>query len=145
MRPAPASIVWRRHGRRAGVGRTSGERPSMAPRSAKPGTPRRRSWLRRRWLALVVAAVVAFLYYHPLRSYVETRRQLEVRSAEVELLAARKRQLEHRLAAQTSDAALLREARRLGYVKPGERLYIVKGIPAWRRARTESRPRAEQP
>jgi hypothetical protein len=26
-----------------------------------------------------------------------------------------------------------REARRLGYVKPGERLFIVKGIGAWRR------------
>ena len=30
--------------------------------------------------------------------------------------------------------ALAREARRLGYVKPGERLFIVKGIDAWRRA-----------
>ena len=85
----------------------------------------------------MVAGVVAFLYYHPLRSYLETRRELRARSAEVELLAARKRQLEHRLAVQTSDAALLREARRLGYVESGERLFIVKGIPAWRRARDE--------
>ena len=107
--------------------------------------PRRRSWIRRRWLALVVVAVVAFLYYHPLRSYLETRRELQARAAEVELLAARKRQLEHRLAVQTSDPALLREARRLGYVKPGERLYIVKGIPAWRRARTEPRARSDSP
>jgi hypothetical protein len=28
---------------------------------------------------------------------------------------------------------LVREARRLGLVKPGERLFIVKGIPAWRK------------
>jgi hypothetical protein len=27
----------------------------------------------------------------------------------------------------------MREARRLGYVAPGERLYIVKGIKSWRR------------
>ena len=29
-----------------------------------------------------------------------------------------------------------REARRIGYVKPGERLFVVKGIPAWRKARS---------
>ena len=28
-----------------------------------------------------------------------------------------------------------REARRIGFVKPGERLFIVKGIVEWRRAR----------
>jgi hypothetical protein len=27
----------------------------------------------------------------------------------------------------------VREARRLGLVKPGERLFIVKGIAAWRK------------
>jgi hypothetical protein len=29
-----------------------------------------------------------------------------------------------------------REARRLGYVRQGEHLFIVKGIGAWRRAHT---------
>ncbi len=33
----------------------------------------------------------------------------------------------------------MREARRLGYVKPGERLFIVKGINAWRRAHEQKR------
>ena len=33
-----------------------------------------------------------------------------------------------------SEAAVAREARRIGYVKPGERLFIVKGIPVWRAA-----------
>jgi hypothetical protein len=111
----------------------------MARGPSSKGRAPRRSWLRRRWLALVLAGVVAFLYYHPLRSYLETRRELRTRTAEVQLLAARKRQLEHRLAVQTSDAALLREARRLGYVEEGERLFIVKGIPAWRREREDSR------
>ena len=111
----------------------------MARGSTRKRRAPRRSWLRRRWLALVIACVVAFLYYHPLRSYLETRRELRARSAEVELLAARQRQLQHRLAVQTSDAALLREARRLGYVEAGERLFIVKGIPAWRRGREQSR------
>ncbi len=50
-------------------------------------------------------------------------------------LAAQKRLLERRLVLETSDAALVREARRrLGYVRPGERLFIVKGIDRWRRA-----------
>ena len=32
--------------------------------------------------------------------------------------------------------SLEREARRINYVKPGERLFVVKGIPAWRKARS---------
>jgi cell division protein FtsB len=107
----------------------------MASRRSDQARRPRRGWLRRRWLALVALAVVAFLYWQPLRSYIQTRHELGARAAEVRTLAARKRQLQRRLAAQTSDRALLREARRLGYVKRGERLYIVKGIPAWRRAR----------
>ena len=45
---------------------------------------------------------------------------------------ADKARLEHRLHGSTSLAILAREARALGYVRPGERLYIVKGIPQWR-------------
>jgi hypothetical protein len=40
------------------------------------------------------------------------------------------------LRASTSIAALAREARRLGYVRPGEHLFIVKGIAAWKKAHT---------
>jgi hypothetical protein len=39
--------------------------------------------------------------------------------------------LQRLVAASTSDAELAREARRLGLVKPGERLFIVKGINRW--------------
>ena len=49
------------------------------------------------------------------------------------ILDAERKRLERRLAAQTGTAALVQEARRLALVKPGERLYIVKGIDAWRR------------
>ena len=85
--------------------------------------------------------VVGFLYYHPLRTYVETRSEVTARTAEVRSLAAKKRSLERRLAVRTSSAALLREARRLGWVRPGERLYVVKGIPAWRQAKAAERAR----
>ena len=44
-----------------------------------------------------------------------------------------KSQLEKRIAQAGTSDQLVREARRLGLVKPGERLFIVKGISAWRK------------
>jgi len=90
--------------------------------------------LRLRWLAVGGLLLIGLLYVQPVRSYRETSAALDRRSAEVSALREERRQLERRLADSTSDAALLRQARRLGFVKPGERLYIVKGIGAWRRA-----------
>ena len=95
--------------------------------------PRRRRRLGR-LLALGVVLLLALLYYRPVRAYLDTRHSVQVRTAEVDVLAARKRDLEERLAAIRSGATLVRGARRLGMVKPGERLFIVRGIPAWRRA-----------
>ena len=48
----------------------------------------------------------------------------------VQTLRADKTRLEHQLGSSTSIATLAREARALGYVRPGERLFIVKGINA---------------
>jgi hypothetical protein len=93
-----------------------------------------------RWLGVGVLLFIAFLYSQPLRSYLTTRDAFEQRSEEVRLLRAKKARLERRLAEGDSPAALMREARRLGYVKPGERLFIVKGINSWRRAH-EQNPR----
>ena len=42
--------------------------------------------------------------------------------------------LQARLVRSSTVEALAREARRLNFVRPGERLYIVKGIGDWRRA-----------
>jgi cell division protein FtsB len=84
--------------------------------------------------ALGVLALVAILYLQPVRTYLETRQTLAQRAAEVRRLESERRDLERRLAAQTSTAALVRQARWLALVKPGERLYIVKGVDAWRRA-----------
>lgn len=109
---------------------------SRAGRSRR--RPPRRS-LVRRWLAVVALCAVAFLYYQPLRSYFGTRATLDQRVAEVGALEKERLQLERRLADRTSTASLVREARRLAYVKPGERLFIVKGIAAWRQARERQR------
>jgi hypothetical protein len=82
----------------------------------------------------VIVVVMVFLYYRPLASYVETRGQLSERRAEVVALRAENVRLERRLEISTSVVALGREARRIGYVRPDERLFIVKGISAWRKA-----------
>ena len=72
----------------------------------------------------------------PLRSWLETRHELASRRSEVAELAAEKRALQERLTASTSLDALAREARMLGFVKPGEHLFMVKGIEAWKKAHT---------
>jgi len=41
--------------------------------------------------------------------------------------------LQKRIATAGTRPALIRQARLLGLVKPGERLYIVRGISTWRR------------
>jgi cell division protein FtsB len=88
----------------------------------------------RRWLGVGALCLVALLYYRPLRTYAETHAALAQRSADVEALRAQRRALEQKLADAATDSALIREARRLGFVKPGERLFIVKGLAAWKRA-----------
>ena len=85
-----------------------------------------------RLLALAGLALVGLLYWKPVHSYVETRREVQQRQLEVAILRQQKQQLEKRIRTSSSGEALVREARRLGLVKPGERLFIVKNINAWR-------------
>src|SRR5512133_1861840 len=113
----------------------------MARRSQK-SVPRGRVLLR--WLGVGTLAFIAFLYSQPLRSYFSTRDALAQQSAEVRALRAQKLRLERRLADSDTPQALTREARRLGYVEPGERLFIVKGIAAWRRNH-EAKDKREPP
>ena len=91
--------------------------------------------LRLLW-AVGFLAIGAYLYYQPISSYLETRNDLTTRRAEVESLRLVRAELELRLVNSTSVGSLEREARRIDYVKPGERLFVVKGIPAWRKARS---------
>ena len=80
-----------------------------------------------------------YLYYRPIASYLETRNELTTTRSDVESLRLVKGELQLRLVNSTSVGSIEREARRIGYVKPGERLFVVKGIPAWRKARTTGR------
>ena len=90
--------------------------------------------LARRWFAVVLVVAIGYAYYHPLRSWLETRHELSLRRAEVGRLSSEKRGLQDRLQFSASSDALAREARRLGFIRPGEHLFIVKGIQAWKKA-----------
>jgi cell division protein FtsB len=89
-----------------------------------------------RWLAVGAIVLIGLLYARPLRSYLGTKHELAQRSADVQALKVEKRDLQHRLAEASTPEALQREARRLGLVRPGEKLFIVKGITAWLHKKT---------
>jgi len=103
---------------------------SKKARSRRPP----RSALLRRWLAVGAVVLFGYLYWQPLTTYLDRRAEVERAAATVAGLEKDEKALERQLALQRSDAVLVREARRLGFVRPGERLYIVKGISEWRRA-----------
>jgi cell division protein FtsB len=99
---------------------------------------RSRRQLRLVWLVGLVAVSI-YLYYRPLASYFGTRNDLAAQRAELASLQIRKSALELHLASAKSVEATQREARRIGYVRPGEQLFIVKGIPDWRKAQRSLR------
>jgi len=86
-----------------------------------------------RLLALGGLIVIALLYWKPLHTYERTRAAVGRRQAQVAQLRSQQQQLQESLATVGSGADLIRAARRLGLVKPGEQLFIVKGIQAWRK------------
>ena len=69
----------------------------------------------------------------PLHTYRSTRHELQARRADVRALRAEKSELDRRIAQAGTAGALVREARLIGYVKPGERLFIVRDISTWRK------------
>jgi cell division protein FtsB len=84
---------------------------------------------------LVVGGLVliAFLYWKPAHAYLHAKRQLEGSRADVRALRAERTRLQRQIAQAGTGNQFVAEARRLGLVKPGERLFIVKGIAAWRK------------
>ena len=90
--------------------------------------------LARRWIAVGLIGLIGYAYYHPLRSWIGTRQELQSRRAEVAQLAAQERELRQRVQASAQLDSLGRQARQLGYIRPGEHLFIVKGIQVWEKA-----------
>ena len=107
---------------------------SRGKRAAKRSARAHRTSVLLRWCVVAAAGFVAFLYYQPLSSYLETRATLNERTAEVQLLRQERSRLQVRLEHSATVEALSREARRMSLVRPGERLFIVKGVAQWRRA-----------
>jgi cell division protein FtsB len=84
-------------------------------------------------LAIGGVALVAFLYWKPTQTYLHTNKELQARQAEVRTLREEKARLQQRIVQAGTGGQLVREARRLGLVKPGEKLFIVRGISSWRK------------
>ena len=111
-------------------------------KTAKPAKKRLRRLRRLRFGRLgAIAAIVlvAYLYYRPLSSWTHTRGALAQRTSQVQVLEAQQATLERAVEQATSLTQLARTARRIGLVRPGERLFIVKGIPEWRRTHLQPR------
>jgi cell division protein FtsB len=85
-----------------------------------------------RLLAIGSLVSIGLLYWHPLRAYRQTDALLRTREGQVSALRAQTHELQARIATVGSSEGLVREARRLGFVKPGEQLFIVRGIAGWR-------------
>ena len=97
-------------------------------RRARVGGP-----VARRWFAVGALVLVGLLYYRPLHDFVDARSQRAARVEAVRKLERQQAGLEQRLEHASSLTALAAEARTLGYIRPGEHLFIVKDIPQWRR------------
>ena len=113
-------------------------RPRRTPQGASAGltwpTPtagaRGIRWDRVSRVALLVVLLgMLFLYVGPARSYWSTVQEAKHRRAEVARLKHENTKLRARRDALRNPAALEREARRLGMVRPGERSYVVKHLP----------------
>ena len=82
-------------------------------------------------LLLVLLGVLA-LYVKPVLSWWTTREESQRRGAEVSALEAENEKLRERRARLKDPRFLENEARRLGMVKPGERAFVVEGLPRTR-------------
>jgi len=98
----------------------------------------------RRRFAMAALVLVGLLYYRPLHDYLDARAQRATQLAGVRKLQHERAVLEQRLRHASSDAALAAAARTLGYVRPGEHLFIVKDIPQWLRRQHGARHAARR-
>jgi cell division protein FtsB len=95
---------------------------------ARRPTKRSRTSRALRLLAAGALVAIAIAYVSPLRAYFAAKDELAARKAEVAQLEREQAKLERRLATSGTDAFIEQEARRLGLVRPGEQLFVVKGL-----------------
>jgi cell division protein FtsB len=100
--------------------------------AARVSVPRRPAvrWDRLGRIALLaVLALVVLLYVGPAHSYWQTWRESKAKQAELHRLEAEHERLLARRKALRQPASLMREARRLGMVRAGERAFVVTDLP----------------
>ena len=106
--------------------------------ASRPSRNRARSLVGRRWFAVAVLVLIGLLYYRPLHDYFASRTRRAERLAEVRKLDRQQAALERKLRQASSPLAVAAEERLLGYIRPGEHLYVVKDIAQWRRRQNGS-------
>jgi cell division protein FtsB len=86
-----------------------------------------------RLIGLAVICAIAFAYVQPIRAYMDAKDDVAKHRAQRLALMRQQSALRHRLDLAETDAFVEREARSIGLVRPGETLYIVKGLQKWKR------------
>jgi cell division protein FtsB len=100
------------------------------PRTAAARKPVRIRWERvGRVLLVVVLAVVAGLYIQQGLAYLSVRSQANQQKATVSRLIGENAKLRREAKQLNDPATIVRYARELGMIKPGERPYVVTGLP----------------
>ena len=79
-----------------------------------------------RWALICVFAFVLYLYIGPARTWVTTYGEAKRKRAEVAQVRAQNERLRERKRQLEQPGAVELEARRLGMVKAGEKLYVIK-------------------
>jgi cell division protein FtsB len=92
-----------------------------------------KSTLALRWIGVAILLVVAVGYVQPIRAYQQAQDEVAVRRAQVERMERRNERLEKKLEEAGTTEFIERSARRLGLVKPGERLFTITDVDEWKR------------
>jgi hypothetical protein len=87
-----------------------------------------RSKLAVRWLGAAILVAIALSYVHPLTSYRHARHEVADRKASIAALERGNQELAQKLVEAGTSEYVVREARRLGLVREGEHLFIVRGV-----------------
>lgn len=78
---------------------------------------------------VVVLAVILGLYVQQGLAYLSVRSQADQQSAIVKRLTRQNAQLARQASSLNNPSTIVREARELGMIRPGERPYVVTGLP----------------
>jgi hypothetical protein len=128
VRAQPATLARASRGVREGTEAPRVERRRVSAATRSPSSAIRWDRISRYGLLAVLVGLM-FLYVNPARSYLNTMREASHRHAEVRGLQRENKRLQAKRRALGDPRTLEAEARRLGMVRPGERPYVVRGLP----------------